>query len=143
MLDLGLNYQAVGTALALRAYDGVESSWNGERKAYDAELRFRPWYNGRETGVVVQMFPHYVSNKTQRCVNYAIFEHRNSDHLCVWRWETDFPRDNVTWQDIPEGIAPDKWTHQFSVGYGEGVKLADMLIKDMNTTWRGWEEREG
>lgn len=136
MLNMGLNYQAVSAALAIASRDGVESSWNREKDRYEAEVRFRPWYNGRETGIVVQL----VSWQRQKCMNYAIFEHRNHDGLCVWRWETAFPSDTPRVEDIPGDLAPNKYTHWRSVNYGEGVKLADMISEDMENTWRDWQE---
>ena len=135
MIDFGLNQQGVAVAVFVDSYDGVEVSWDTDRKEYRATIKFRPWYNRRETGVVIQMcdWPH-------KTVNYAVFEHRNSDAICCWRWVSRFQNDTNTTADIPDAFAPDKQTHSFTVDYGMVGEMATWIMADMEGTWGKWEE---
>jgi len=138
VIDFGLNAQALAVAVFIIRQDGVEPSWNDDTKRYDATVRFRPWYNCRETGVVIQMYKGSAYWQEQ-AVNYAVFEHRNSDEVCCWRWEAA-AKDQPTTDDIPNEVAPDKHHHSHTVKYGEIGAMAQWVMGDMEATYNTWEE---
>lgn len=132
---LNKNYSICAAALAvqsyLEAYDGVESSWNSERGRYEAEPRVAPWYNGRERGIVVYMTNSDYSDQ----LNIAIYEHRNSDDICViaWNQKTFNP---PTLDGIPDGVFKDKWDVTKSWSYNEAVEVAAWVVKQLEEFWK-------
>lgn len=56
----------------------------------------KPWYNGRETGIVITMQAGFYNGD---CMHVAVFEHRNSDELIVLKWQTDYPYFNHPLED--------------------------------------------
>ena len=141
MIDFGLNHQALAVAayvLGAHREDGwqPQESWDGER--YQCSLQVRPWYNGRETGVVFQ-FSEGTNPYLGPVLNIAVFEHRNSDDICAWAW---FSRSQVNWvsiADVPDHVAPDKWTHNKSVSYGEAGKMATWVVRQFVAQYGGIE----
>jgi len=77
---------------------------------YDVRFETRPWYNGRERGLVVSMWSPVMAKFG--AIHIAVFEHRNSDSICTLFWETDGPYWN--------GPVADQET--LDLAYGKGDK---------------------
>ena len=126
MVDIGINHQAMAVAVyASPEFLQPESAWDEDNKRYDCSIRIRPWYNGRETGFVFQYSASWVG--TGPWLNIAVFEHRNYDGVCAWMWVSQFHNDQPTIADIPDSVAPDKYTHQYAVGCGQVGDMADWV----------------
>jgi len=76
---------------------GIEGSWNGELKHYEAEPQVNEWYNGRERGYIV----HMRSRDNNRQINVAFYEHRSSDMICVLAFE-ETTNNPPTLADLPK-----------------------------------------
>lgn len=111
-LDDGANWQAQCVLAYLRRYDNgiIENlTWNKEKKCCDGELRVGRCENCREQGYVFSVI--YGINQL---VHFWVYEHRNSDNLCVVEFEGTFIN-TPTINDIP---MKDKYdtTKEFSCG---------------------------
>ena len=94
------------------------------------------FYNCREEGIVITMMGRGYG---AGAVHYAFFEHRNSDSLCCWRWETEKPLINPpTIADVPEDLFPDKWTHSHTSEPYDAWDMASWIYNDMAKTWKTW-----
>jgi len=131
---LELNYGIGAQALAVQAYlegnDGLEVSWSDEHKNFLANVQCAPWYNGRERGIVVYLR----SMQADRQINFAVFEHRCSDQICVVMFEA------ITWnpptiRDVPaEQYSEDYWvTKEFQ--WGHPADCADWIISRLTDFW--------
>ena len=111
-LDDGANWQAQCVLAYLRRYGNgiIENlTWNKEKKRCDGELRVGRCENCREQGYVFSVI--YGINQL---VHFWVYEHRNSDDLCVVEFEGTFIN-TPTINDIP---MKDKYdtTKEFSCG---------------------------
>ena len=75
----GANWQAQAVLAYLRATksNAINETWNKERHCYDAEVYVGRYENCREQGYIFSV----MYKGEQR--NYCVYEHRNSDQLCV------------------------------------------------------------
>ena len=108
----------------------IESSWNEEGNYYRGKPSVGRWENCREQGYCVMLV---ADNREQ--LNIAFFEHRNSDSICAVKWvqnTINTPHiDNAEFKDIYK----DKFDISFSVDYGEIVKMADWIEKELINFW--------
>jgi hypothetical protein len=119
-------------ALAVMNYLDVSSDFlpyeNG--RYMGADFNTKPWYNGRERGVVVSMSINFA-----KTLHIAFFEHRNSDTICALKWETDRPYFNHPLEDpnifdiAYGGKEKTKWDTSFSVSPGEAGKMAHWIYE--------------
>ena len=129
MSDLNLGTNPLNLApsaiavLALMDYgDGIERSWDSERKEYTADLIATPVYNCRERGYAVW-------DKTSKLA--VIFcEHRNSDNIVIstFSWSGINP---PTFQDFID-LRPDddKWSMwDKSFSYHQLYQAADWILE--------------
>lgn len=58
---------------------------------YAVRIETKPWYNGRERGILISMD---AIGEISKILHMAIFEHRNSDDIICLKWETDSMYDN-------------------------------------------------
>jgi hypothetical protein len=75
----GANWQAQAVLAFIRANkeSAVDDTWNDEFHEYDASVNVGRYENCREQGYVFSV----LYKGKQR--NYCVYEHRNSDELCV------------------------------------------------------------
>ncbi len=82
---LGIGHQSLGVLqyLANMAPDFAtyKNGW------YDVMITTRPWYNGREQGIVVSMSKSGFG--TGGYIHVAVFEHRSGDNIVTLKWETE------------------------------------------------------
>lgn len=132
---LNKNYGIKAAALAVKGYldgyDGIESSWNDEASRYLADVKCAPWYNGREAGIVVYM--RGAHSKGQ--LNLAIYEHRNSDNICVLMWEQDTHINPPCLANLPDGVMPTKWDYSKSFNYNGAVEAAAWVKDQLEAFW--------
>lgn len=126
LIDFNFNIQPQALAVGhlLNGWGGIESSWDGNR--YLAKIETAPWYNGRERGLVMVL-----SDRLWQCQKVCVavvYEHRNSDSVCVVNWESEHGYLNPpTLNDIPEGTYKDKWDTSASFKYPGCQQAADYI----------------
>lgn len=122
----GANWQAQSVLAYLRVTknNAINKTWNKEYHRYDAEVNVGRYENCREQGYIFSV--QY--NGKQR--NYAVYEHRNSDQLCVVVFDAISnytPRKELVW----DAMGDNKWNFTKSFGYGEIVSCGDYIIEDI------------
>jgi len=104
------------------------ANYNKKYGDYRVYFETKPWYNGRERGLVITMGPRLIGGPY---LHIAVFEHRNSDQLCTLRWETEHNYWNHPLED-PEIFekayhGKTKYDTAASFGCGEIGKCADWV----------------
>lgn len=119
-----INHQALAVGHLLNGWDGIESSWDGNR--YRARIETAPWYNGRERGLVMVLRDD--AWKCKKVCVAVVYEHRNSDSVCVVNWEAERGYLNPpTLEDTPDGVYKDKWDTSASFKYPGCQQAADYI----------------
>jgi hypothetical protein len=127
----GANYQAKAVLAFTQRESNIEKSWDAEQKRYKAEPRVARWENCREQGYIISLKTEDYSKQ----LNIVFFEHRNSDSICAVKWEQS-AMNTITIENAQFGdVYKDKYDTSFSVGYGEVVKMADWITKELNDFW--------
>ena len=133
--NFGIGPQPTSVLAFLEARDGLECSWNGER--YAARVQVAPWYNCRETGIVVYL--HHI--KSGRQINIAVFEHRVGDHICAAKWEGEITVNPPVLDDLPEETYNEgSWTKTWA--NGEVSEAADWVYEELEKFWESCEKRK-
>jgi hypothetical protein len=128
----GINRQSLAVLAILSQYEPSWATYNEAISNYDIEFETKPWYNGRERGILISM-SHDIGTKA---LHFAIFEHRNSDNLCVMMWEKEcfywnHPDENAI--EEAYGKSKDKYdvTASFPCnGIGECVDWVEKEMED-------------
>lgn len=131
--DDGANAQAQATLAYLKYHlgDGIESSWNSERKEYEANPKISRWENCREQGYVVIL----KSQDFAKQLNIAFFEHRNSDNICAVKWE-QVTINSPTIDTAKFGnIYKDKYDVSKSLAYNEAFEMAKWIFEQLTDFW--------
>lgn len=136
--NFGLNAQALAVKNYLESYPGIEVSWNTERQDYDADVRCATWYNGRERGIVVYM----LNARREKQINIAVYEHRNSDQICVLKFETAPTINPPMLADVPEGVFESSSDYTASFDYGRAGSAAEWVYDDLSKFWEDNTEAE-
>lgn len=127
-MQIGAQANAVKAYLEL--YDGVDQSWDCERKSY-APVDIAGWYNGRERGYVI-MF----KNNDREQLNIAFFEHRNSDDICALKWiQSTLNPPTIESAKFGEDLYKDKCDVSKSVGFGGAAEMADWIMEQLSSHW--------
>lgn len=129
--NYGIGAQALAVQAYLNMFDGVEASWDKERKCYLAEPKVAPWYNGRERGIVVYM----VDQQWQRQINIAIYEHRNTDQICALMFEAKTYGNPPTLADVPPGVYETKGDFTECWRYNEAYDAAEWVYEQLENFW--------
>ena len=111
-MEDGANWQAQCVLAYLRYMGNLkvqDLTWNEEKERYEGELRVGRCENCREQGYVFTII-----YGVKELVHFWVYEHRNSDELCVVEFEGFFIN-TPTINDIP---MKDKYdtTKEFSCG---------------------------
>jgi len=91
-----MNHQAAAVQAFIAGIEPDFADFDG--REYIVRFQISPWNNGREHGFAISMQRDF----GQRCVHFAVFEHRNTDSICVLEWETD--------SDYYNGVVTDEAT---------------------------------
>lgn len=59
--------------------------YDGETRRWKVEISMSPWINGRERGFVLTVRDAAHLVRPDKIVHYVVYEHRNSDSICVIR----------------------------------------------------------
>lgn len=125
-MDDGANWQAQSVLAYLRVTKNgaINKTWNKEYHHYDAKINVGRYENCREQGYIFSVY----YNGEQR--NYCIYEHRNSDNICVVVFDAvtiNTPTNDMVF----EAMGDSKWNFTKSFGYGEIVSCGDYIIEDI------------
>ena len=122
----GANWQAQAVLAYLRSagVNAVGETWNSENKEYDANIEVGRYENCREQGYIFSV--RY--NGKQR--NYAVYEHRNSDDLCVVVF--DYKSINTPNNDVvADAMGNCKYNYTKSFKCGDIVACGDYITDDI------------
>lgn len=125
-LDDGANWQAQAVLAYVRAYSSwaLDGTWDDEVKKYMATLDAGRFENCREQGYIFSV--RYKTNQ----MNYAVYEHRNSDQICVVRFvgnTINTPTSEMVFENMK-----DKYDVTIEFGYGGIVECGEWLVGNMN-----------
>ncbi len=123
----GANWQAQCVLAFVRANKelAIESSWNNEFHHYDAEILVGRYENCREQGYILS-----IRDKLGKTRHYAIYEHRNSDDLCVVVFDKQ-TINTPTLNDVCEAMGDNKYNYTKSFPCGLIEDCGNYIIYDM------------
>ena len=134
MLKHYISPHAKAVKAYLESYDGIEPSWDSERKDYRADVYIAEWWNCREKGYVITL-----RNSAGKQINIAFFEHRNNDCICAVKWIQDTLNpptiDNAEFGDAYS----DKWDVSHSFKYNQAYNMAEWIYKQLEDHWMDGE----
>lgn len=121
----GANWQAQVILIYMRHHEDlvIEDTYNSELRSYEASLSVGRYENCREQGYIFSL--RYKGRQR----NYAVYEHRNSDTLCV-------VVNNIETINTPSAATiyenmRDKYDTTKDFHYAEFEECAIWLIEDM------------
>lgn len=122
----GANWQAQAVLAYLRVTknNAICNTWDDKNQKYLADVFVGRYENCREQGYIFSV--QY--NGEQR--NYCVYEHRNSDQLCVVVFDVltlDTPQKELVW----DAMGDSKWNYTKAFGCGEIASCCDYIIEDM------------
>lgn len=122
-LDDGANWQAQCVLAILRSrYESIlDESWNKEQGRYEACIRVGRYESDREQGYAFALNTMGIQR------NYVVYEHRNSDEICIVVWD-GLTLNTPTPSQVP---MKDKWDVTKTFRYGEVMECAEWIEKDM------------
>lgn len=124
-LEDGACMQAQCVLAYLKAYheDLLTNSWNKERGRYEATCWVGRYENGREQGYV------FTCTYKGEQLNFAVYEHRNSDNLCVVKFN-GFTMNTPTMEDVT-GRMKDKWDVTKKFGYMQIERCCKWILNEI------------
>jgi hypothetical protein len=127
----GINSQALAVLALLAQQEPDFAEYDGAN-GYDVDFATKPWYNGRERGIMLSMTRPLITDKV---LHIAVFEHRISDDICCLNWHT-----NSLYKNSPDaenaietayGKDKTKWDVAASFQTGEIGKCAQWVYDRM------------
>lgn len=122
----GANWQAQAVLAYLRVTKNyaVSNTWDDKHKKYLADVFVGRYENCREQGYIFSV--RYKGEQR----NYAVYEHRNSDQLCVVVF--DGATINTPTNDMLfEAMGDNKWNYTKAFGFGEIVSCGDYIVENI------------
>ena len=122
----GANWQAQSVLAYLRVTknDAINKTWNKEFCKYHASVEVGRYENCREQGYIFSV--QY--NGEQR--NYCVYEHRNSDDLCVVVFD-GLTINTPTLDMVIDAMGYNKWNYRKAFPCGQIVDCGDYILDDM------------
>lgn len=117
-LNDGANWQAQCVLMYLRAYIGSMDIMNIYVGRYE---------NSREQGYIFSARNEL--EEIQR--NYAVYEHRNSDQLCIVKFDTILTFDTPSKEKVWDAMQDNKWNYTKAFGYGDIEQCGKYIINDI------------
>lgn len=122
----GANWQAQCVLAYVRntKNNAINETWNEKYHKYDATVEVGLYENCREQGYIFS-----IRYKLEQR-NYAVYEHRNSDQLCVVVFDAitiDTPPKELVWN----AMGDNKWNFTKAFGCGEIIGCGDYILEDM------------
>lgn len=138
-LDDGANWQAQAVLAYIRAWcEGavLDETYDANNGLHYAEIKVGRYENCREQGYVFSLIFPSKRDETGRHHplrrNYAVYEHRNTDRLCVLisdTWTTNTPGIDDMFKN--KGENPSSSDFDASFAEGEIVPCARHILNDM------------
>ena len=122
----GADVQAQIVALLIRNQRSrvLDLVWNKEWKDYEGRISIGRFENCREQGYVVSL-NDYKGNQR----NYAFYEHRNSDSICIVKFD-QLTINTPTLEDVCNKME-DKYDYTKSFGWGEILACGEWIGRDI------------
>jgi hypothetical protein len=122
----GANWQAQCVLAYLRATknNAVDKTWNKEYKLYEAEVCVGRYENCREQGYIFSV--RY--DGKQR--NYCVYEHRNSDELCVVVFDA-LTINTPTLDMVSDAMGDNKWNYTKAFPCGQIMECGDYILDNI------------
>jgi len=139
-LNDGANWQAQMVLAYVRAYAtyAVEKSYDDKIREYRINIHVGRYENCREQGYVFSIDAISHSKYVQK--NYAVYEHRNSDALCVListkKTFGNTPSINEMWADKPKNTS--KYDVDKTFSCGNALACGEFIIDDIRGTIEDW-----
>lgn len=131
-MNFGIHPMALCVAQLLAYRDGLECSWDDDDHFYRADITTAPWYNGRERGLVFSMrSPRFGKGQ----INIAVYEHRNSDEICLLQFHTPGLMNPPTLADVPDDVYVDKYDVSARFSHNQIVEAADWVYDQLSEFW--------
>lgn len=131
-LNDGANWQAQMVLAFLRAKEEeiVGDTWNNKAKTTDLNIEVGRFENGREQGYVFSIsVPSYFSKTSEfEQKNWAVYEHRNSDNLCVLS-SRSFTINTPSVEEMFNGKS--KWDYDKAFSVGDVISCGKYLVREM------------
>ncbi len=142
-LNDGANWQAQMVLAYIRSHEYVAThvSYDEKLEDYLAKIYVGRYENCREQGYIFSIIMPTKKGLKQK--NYAVYEHRNSDALCVListKLTTNTPGIGEMWADKPENATKYDYDKEFACG--EAVACAEFILVDMAETINEWKNIE-
>lgn len=123
-LEDGANPQAQAVLALLKGYheEIVDDTWNDKYHSYDATILVGRYENCREQGYIFTLRYNF-----NQLLHIAVYEHRNSDRLCVKTFNGTFintPRAEDVFKPT-EG----KYDYDKSFKYGAILECTEWIVK--------------
>lgn len=122
----GANWQAQAVLAYLRVTKGnaIDKTWNKEFHKYDASVEVGRHENCREQG--------YIFSVRYKCEqrNYCVYEHRNSDDLCVVVFDS-VTFNTPTLKMVCDAMGDSKWNYTKAFPCGQIMDCGDYILNDM------------
>lgn len=122
----GANWQAQAVLAYLRGNEeyAIDKTWNPTVCKYDTCINVGRFENCREQGYVFSV--RY--NGSQ--INYAVYEHRNWDGICVVRFEQG-TMNTPELGDVIVAMGDNKWGYTVDFKNGEIVECGRWIIRNI------------
>ena len=122
----GANWQAQSVLAYLRVQkdNAIDETWNNEYKCYDTSIEVGRYENCREQGYIFSI----LYKGKQR--NYCVYEHRNSDNLCVVVFD-GATLNTPTLKMVCDAMGDSKWNYTKSFPCGQIIECGIYIIEDM------------
>jgi hypothetical protein len=122
----GANWQAQSVLAYLRVTkdNAINKTWNEEFHKYDASVEVGRYENCREQGYI---FSVQYKGKQR---NYCVYEHRNSDELCVVVFDAA-TLNTPKAETVFNAMNGDKYNVTNAFEYGRITECGDYILDDM------------
>ena len=135
----GANWQAQSVLAYLRVTkdNAIDKTWNLAFRKYDASVEVGRYENCREQGYIFSV--QYKGEQR----NYCVYEHRNSDELCVVVFDgvtINTPTNDMVFKAMGDS----KWNYAKAFPCGQIMECGDYILDDMRKWIDGLiENKEG
>ena len=135
----GANWQAQSVLAYLRVTkdNAIDKTWNLAFRKYDASVEVGRYENCREQGYIFSV--QYKGEQR----NYCVYEHRNSDELCVVVFDgvtINTPTNDMVFKAMGDS----KWNYTKAFPCGQIMECGDYILDDIKKWIDGLiENKEG
>lgn len=125
-MEDGANWQTQAVLAYLRSLKNhtIDETWNLEYHRYNAEFNVGRYENCREQG--------YIFSVQYKCEqrNYCVYEHRNSDNLCVVVFD-GLTINTPTPDMVFNAMGDSKWNYTKAFPCGQIMECGNYIIDDV------------